>query len=117
MPLDAGERELLRETMQEAVENAQEKLALMVARQFMELRTEIQNVQDAVRKVSTRQVQVEADLAEVGRNSELIKRRLSDLHDDLGAGADRVLQDRELSLRVEYLEREVVDLRNRVSAV
>lgn len=117
MALDPGEIDLLRTAMQEAVESAQEKLALMVARQFVEIRTEIQNVQDAVRKVSTRQVQVEADLAEVGRNSELIKRRLSDLHDDLGAGADRVLQDRELSLRIDCLEREVADLRNRVSPV
>lgn len=117
MPLDAGELDLLRETVREAVESAQEKLALMVARQFMEIRTEIQNVQDGVRKVNTRQVQAEAELADLGRNSELIKRRLSDLHDDLGAGADRVLQDRELSLRVDYLEREVADLRNRVSPV
>lgn len=116
MALEAGELNLLRETVREAVESAQEKLAQMVAKQFVEIKTDIQDVQEAVRKVGVRQVQVEADLSDVGRNCELVKRRLSDLHDDLGNGADRVLHDRELTLRMDYLEREVADLRSRLSA-
>lgn len=117
MAFDAGDLDLLRETVREAIASAQEKFAQMVAKQIVEIRTDIRDVQDAVRKVGTRQVQVEADLADVGHNCDLIKRRLSDLHDDLGNAADRVLQDRELVLRVDYLEREVAELRNRLSAV
>lgn len=116
MALDVGEINLLRDTVREAVESAQEKLAQMVVKQFVEIKTDIHDVQEAVRKVATRQVQVEADLADVGRNCELLKRRLSDLHDDLGNAADRVLHDRELSLRMDYLEREMADLRNRLTA-
>lgn len=98
------------------VETSQEKMAQMVARQFMELRTELQDVQVAIRKVGSRQAQAEADLAEVGRNCELLKRRMSDLHDDLGTG-DRVIQEREMALRIDHLEREVGELRSRLSAV
>ena len=146
MALGAGDLDLLRNTIQEVVEAAhnkmhdsvsmqlelaqqkmseqvavqveqsQEKMAQMVARQFMELRTELQDVQVAIRKVGSRQAQAEADLAEVGRNCELLKRRMSDLHDDLGTG-DRVIQEREMALRIDHLEREVGELRNRLSAV
>lgn len=100
----------------EQIESSQEKLAQMVARQFVELRTELQDVQVAIRKVGSRHAQSEADLAEVSRNCELLKRRLSDLHDDLGTG-DRILQEREMALRIDHLEREVGELRSRLSAV
>jgi len=98
------------------IELSQEKMAQMIARQFVELRTELQDVQVSIRKVGSRQAQAEADLAEVGRNCELLKRRLSDLHDDLGTG-DRVIQEREMALRIDHLEREVGELRSRLSAV
>ncbi|MBT3604770.1 MAG: hypothetical protein HOE48_22055 [Candidatus Latescibacteria bacterium] len=131
MALDASDLNVLREAIRESMdaaqekiqqtvfsqlEDSQEKMAQMIARQFVELKTEVQDVQVTARKVGTRQAQVEADLAEVGRNSELIKRRLSDLHDDLGTG-DRVIQEREMALRIDHLEREVGELRNRLSAV
>lgn len=131
MALDASDLNVLREAIHEnmdvaqekiqqtvfsQLEASQEKMAQMIARQFVELKTELQDVQVAVRKVGSRQAQVEADLAEVGRNSELIKRRLSDLHDDLGTG-DRVIQEREMALRIDHLEREVGELRSRLSAV
>ena len=114
MALDAGELDLLRETIRDAVESSQEKLAQMVARQVVEIRADIQEVQASVRKVGSRQAQVEADLAEVGRTCELLKRRMSDLHDDLGTG-DRVIQEREVALRLDHLEREVAELRSRLT--
>lgn len=146
MALDAGDLDVLRDTIHTAidtaqekmtqtvsaqlelaqqklseqvaahVETSQEKMAQMVARQFMELRTELQDVQVAIRKVGSRQAQAEADLAEVGRNCELLKRRMSDLHDDLGTG-DRVIQEREMALRIDHLEREVGELRSKLSTV
>jgi len=126
MALGAGDLDLLRETIHASIGAAQEKMTLavssqlelaqMIARQFVELRTELQDVQVSIRKVGSRQAQAEADLAEVGRNCELLKRRLSDLHDDLGTG-DRAIQEREMSLRIDHLEREVGELRNRLSAV
>ena len=116
MALEAGELDLIRETVQDAVESSQEKLAQMVAKQFVEIRSDIQDVQDAVRKVGTRQAQVEADLSEVGHTCEQLKRRLSTMHDGLGT-ADHVLQEREMSLRLDYLERVVAQLRSRLSAV
>lgn len=102
--------------MAEQIEQSQEKMAQMVARQFVELRTDLQDMQVGIRKVGSRQAQAEADLAEVSRNCELLKRRLSDLHDDLGTG-DRILQEREMALRIDHLEREVGELRSRLSAV
>lgn len=113
--MDAAQ-EKIQQTVFSQLEASQEKMAQMIARQFVELKAEIQDAQVTVRKVGSRQAQVEADLAEVGRNSELIKRRLSDLHDDLGTG-DRVIQEREMALRIDHLEREVGELRSRLSAV
>ena len=72
----------------------------MVARQFVDIRSDIQNVQDEIRKISTRQTQVEADISEVGHICEQLKRRLSIIHDGMGT-ADRFLHDREVSLRLD----------------
>lgn len=115
MALDAGELDLIRETICDAIESSQENLAQMVVRQFVEVRSDIQNVQDAIRKISTRQAQVEADISEVGHICEQLKRRLSVIHDGMGT-ADRLLHEREFSLRLDHLERELADLRSRLPA-
>ncbi len=116
MALEASELDLIRETIRDAIESSQENLAQMVARQFIEIRSDIQNVQDAIRKVGTRQAQVEADLSEVGHICEQLKRRLSIIHDGMGT-ADRLLYEREVSLRLDHLERELAELRSRLPAV
>jgi hypothetical protein len=113
--LEQGQQRLS-EQVASHIEMSQEKMAQMIARQFVELRTELQDVQVGIRKVGSRQAQAEADLAEVGRNSELLKRRMSDLHDDLGNG-DRAIQERDMAMRIDHLEREVGELRSRLSAV
>jgi len=113
MALESGELDLIRDTVRDAIESSQEKLAQMVAKQFVEIRSDIQDVQDAVRKVGTRQVQVEADLSEVGHTCEQLKRRLSTMHDGVGT-ADHLVQEREVSLRLDHLERELAELRNRL---
>ena len=50
MAFDAGELDLIRETIRDAIESSQENFAQMVARQFVEIRSDLQNVQDAIRK-------------------------------------------------------------------
>jgi len=116
MALESGELDLLRETVRDAIESSQEKLAQMVAKQFIEIRADLQDVQDAVRKVGTRQAQVEADLSEVRHTCEQLKRRLSAMHDEMGT-ADHIVQEREVSLRLDHLERELADLRSRLPAL
>ena len=116
MALDAGELDLIRETVHNAIESSQENFAQMVARQFVEVRSDIQNVQDAIRKISTRQAQVEADISEVSHICEQLKRRLSIIHDGMGT-ADRLLHEREVSLRLDHLERELAELRSRLPSV
>ena len=116
MALDGGELDLIRETIHDAIESSQENFAQMVARQFVEVRSDIQNVQDAIRKISTRQAQVEADISEVGHICEQLKRRLSIIHDGMGT-ADRLLHEREVSLRLDHLERELAELRSRLPSV
>lgn len=116
MALDASELDLIRETVHNAIESSQENFAQMVARQFVEVRSDIQNVQDAIRKISTRQAQVEADISEVGHICEQLKRRLSIIHDGMGT-ADRLLHEREVSLRLDHLERELAELRSRLPSV
>jgi predicted RNase H-like nuclease (RuvC/YqgF family) len=116
MALDAGELDLIRETVRDAIESSQENFAQMVARQFVEIRSDIQAVQDAIRKIGTRQAQIEADLSEVGHICEQLKRRVSIIHDSMGT-ADRLLHEREVSLRLNHLERELAELRSRLPAV
>ncbi len=116
MALDAGELDLIRETVHDAIASSQENFAQMVARQFVEVRSDIQNVQEAIRKVSTRLAQVEADISEVGHICEQLKRRLSIIHDGMGT-ADRLLHEREVSLRLDHLERELAELRTRLPSV
>ncbi len=116
MALDAGELDLIRESVRDAIESSQENFAQMVARQFVEIRSDIQAVQDAIRKIGTRQAQIEADLSEVGHICEQLKRRVSIIHDGMGT-ADRLLHEREVSLRLNHLERELAELRSRLPAV
>ena len=114
MALDASELDLLRETVVKAVESAQEKLAQMVAKQFVEIRSDIQGVQETLRKLGNRQVQVEADLLDVVSASEDLKRRLRDLHSDL---VGREPEPRDTSLRLSMLEREMAEIRHRLSSI
>jgi len=116
MPFEADDLSLLKQVVQDAVTSAQENLAQMVAKQFIEIRTDIQEVQETLRKIGTRQLQIEADLADVGRTSEAIKRRLQDLHADLDP-VGRAPQARDFSLRLGHLERELADIRQRLSSV
>ena len=116
MALEAGELDFIREAVRETVESSLEKLAQMVAKQFVEIRSDIQDIQDAVRKVGTHQARVEANLSEVGHICEQLKRRLSAIHDGLGT-ANHVLQERESSFRLDSLEREIAQLRSRLAAV
>ena len=114
MALEAAELDLIRDTVINAVESAQERLAQMVAKQFVEIRADIQDMQEALRKLGNRQVQVEADLVDVVRVSEDLKRRLRDIHDDL---TDREPDPRDRSLRLDILEREVAEIRHRLSSI
>ena len=114
MALEASELDLLRETILKAVESAQEKLAQMVAKQFVEIRSDIQDVQETLRKLANRQVQVEADLVDVVSASEDVKRRLRDLHSDL---VGREPEPRDASLRLDILERDVAEIRHRLSSI
>lgn len=116
MPFEAEDLAILKQTVQDAVTSAQENLAQMVAKQFIEIRTDIQEVQDALRKIGTRQLQIEADLADVGTISEALKRRLQDLHADLDL-AGPAPQARDFSLRLGHLERELANIRQRLSSV
>ena len=115
MALEAGQLDLLKKTVQEAVEAAQERLAQMVAKQFVEIRTDIQDVQQSLHKFGNRQAQVGADLGDVSRTCEFLKRRLQDLHTDLNRGAGG-LQAREFTVRLDHLEREVAEIRQRLSS-
>lgn len=113
MPLNAADLELIRQTVQEVVGAAQEKLAQMVAKQSMEMRTHIQDIQDSIRKSGNRQVQLEADIADVGRTCESLKRRVQELHLDL---TETTPDTREVTHRLDHLEREVAEIRQRLSA-
>ena len=55
MALEAEALDLIRKTVQEAVVAAQERLAQMVARQFVELRVDLQDIQESLRKSGNRQ--------------------------------------------------------------
>lgn len=116
MALDGGELDLIREAVRDAIESSQENFAQMVTRQFVDIRSDIQNVQDEIRKISTRQTQVEADISEIGHICEQLKRRLSIIHDGMST-ADRFLHEREVSLRLDHLERELAELRSRLPSV
>lgn len=111
MALAAADLDLLRKTVLEAVESAQERLAQMVAKQFIEIRTDIQDVQESLRKAGSRQIQFEADLTDVASTCEVLKRRLYDLHADLTESPSRAF-----SLRLDDLEREVAEIRQRLSS-
>ena len=114
MALQAEDIDHLKTVVQEAVMSAQESMAQMIAKQFMEIRTDIQDIQESLRKLGTRQLQMEADLADVGRICESLKHRVQDLHLDMEA-ADRGPLVREFGLRLDYLEREVADIRQRLT--
>ena len=115
MAFEPEDLALLRTTIHDAVESAQEKLAQMVAKQFVEIRQDIQDIHNAIRKAGARQVQVEADLAEVGRNCELMKRRLYDLHTDQDP-CEGDIQAKAFELRLDHLERELANIRVRLSS-
>ncbi len=113
MALEAETLDVVKKTVQEAVTSGQERLAQMVARQFVELRTALQDIQESLGKLGNRQVQLEADMADVGRTCEVLKRRLQDLHTELMGEAPA---GRKFSHRLDRLEQEVAEIRQRLSS-
>ena len=113
MALEAEALDLIRKTVQESVAAAQEQLAQMVARQFVELRGDLQDIQESLRRSGNRQAQMAADVADVGRTCEVLKRRLQDLHTELTEGGASA---REFAHRLDHLDREVADVRQRLSS-
>ncbi|MDA0744900.1 MAG: hypothetical protein O2954_00130 [bacterium] len=112
MALDIADLDLIRKTVQEVVETSQERLAQMVAKQTVAVQDEVRGIQDALRKASSHQAQVEADLADLNRTSEVLRRRVQNIHDHIN---NMNLPDREFTLRLGHLEREVAEIRQRLA--